>query len=263
MCSEFSRVDGGTLTSFIIDRIFELHVRPPYVAAARDFQAEEAKAAAAKQRRRARRIQAAANRRRQQRKAGSSHGHGYDGDDGSENDSGDVDEVDYDDHVEDLDDFEGDDYDDYDDDDDMHGGGGGGGGGSGVGEMVYRTYLEYAIASGNKAHPQSIRYFFTLFDVLAKGYLTARDLEAIFRYVAEAYERTRGPLSPLIRTTIISEVFDLVRPAEAGKITLNDLIECRNAASFIGLMTDVDGFIQYENRESANQEDDPRLDRYL
>ena len=46
-----------------------------------------------------------------------------------------------------------------------------------------------------------------------------------------------------------NEIFDMVMPVDAYKITLDDLQRSRCASTVIAILTDAKGFWQYDNRE--------------
>jgi hypothetical protein len=47
-----------------------------------------------------------------------------------------------------------------------------------------------------------------------------------------------------------NEIFDMVRPRDPYKITLQDLIDSRVGHTVVGILTDVHCFWQYDNREA-------------
>ena len=49
---------------------------------------------------------------------------------------------------------------------------------------------------------------------------------------------------------LINEVFDMVKPARSGRITLKDLIKCCQGDIIVSILIDVNGFWTYENREA-------------
>ena len=45
------------------------------------------------------------------------------------------------------------------------------------------------------------------------------------------------------------EIFDMVRPKDPCKITLQDLINCAQGDTVVSILIDLNGFWTYENRE--------------
>jgi len=52
-----------------------------------------------------------------------------------------------------------------------------------------------------------------------------------------------------IGDVVANEIFDMVKPADPHKITMNDLIKSKVAGTIISILTDVNGFWKYDNRE--------------
>ena len=45
------------------------------------------------------------------------------------------------------------------------------------------------------------------------------------------------------------EIFDMVRPKDALKISLQDLVNCGQGDTVVSILIDLNGFWTYENRE--------------
>ena len=58
----------------------------------------------------------------------------------------------------------------------------------------------------------------------------------------------------------VDEVFDMVKPAAAGRLTLPDLLASGMGSTVVAILADVGAFYAYENRESlaAAQEEEGR-----
>lgn len=54
------------------------------------------------------------------------------------------------------------------------------------------------------------------------------------------------------------EIFDMVKPKDPLKIKLQDLINCSQGDTVVSILTDLNGFWTYENREylATDQKDD-------
>jgi serine/threonine-protein phosphatase 2A regulatory subunit B'' len=50
------------------------------------------------------------------------------------------------------------------------------------------------------------------------------------------------------------EIFDMVRPVHPLRITLHDLIACGHGDTMFSILTDLNGFWSYENREAMAAE---------
>ncbi|XP_062505435.1 serine/threonine-protein phosphatase 2A regulatory subunit B'' subunit gamma-like [Corticium candelabrum] len=115
------------------------------------------------------------------------------------------------------------------------------------GEMDYKTYLDFILAMENKKEPQALQYFFRLLDVQGKGYLNVYALNYFYRSMQEMM---RVNAQEVIRfEDIKDEIFDMVKPQDPLHITLNDLITSGQGETVISILSDLNGFWTYENRE--------------
>ena len=61
----------------------------------------------------------------------------------------------------------------------------------------------------------------------------------------------------LVIQDVVDEVWDMVKPAHPARITLRDLVACKQGDTVVSMLTDVRGFWQHDNRETlAQQQDD-------
>lgn len=54
---------------------------------------------------------------------------------------------------------------------------------------------------------------------------------------------------PISFHDVKDEIFDMVKPTDPLKITLQDLILCGQGDTIVTILTDLNGFWMYENRE--------------
>jgi len=120
------------------------------------------------------------------------------------------------------------------------------------GEMDYKTYLDFVLALENRKEPQALQYFFRLLDVQGKSFLNVFDLNYFFRAIQEQM-RVHGQ-EPVTFADVKDEIFDMVRPADPLKLTLQDLINSSQGDTVITILIDLNGFWTYENREVLVQE---------
>ena len=118
------------------------------------------------------------------------------------------------------------------------------------GEMDFKGFLDFVLAHEYKTEPGAIRYFFRAFDLNGDGRLDEGVLNVFLREVLREFEGTGHEVSV---GDVLSELFDLVNPAEPGVITLDDLLRGGPGVmdTFVTLLTDAAGFYAYDNRESA------------
>ncbi|XP_003382540.1 PREDICTED: serine/threonine-protein phosphatase 2A regulatory subunit B'' subunit gamma-like [Amphimedon queenslandica] len=115
------------------------------------------------------------------------------------------------------------------------------------GEVDYRTYLDFVLAMENKREPQSLQYFFRLLDIDGKSALTSFSIKYFFRAMQELIE-AQG-YEAVKFEDVEHEIFDMVNPMCPGYITLQDLIKSGQGETVVNMLTDLNGFLNYENRE--------------
>nr|CAB3265107.1 serine/threonine-protein phosphatase 2A regulatory subunit B'' subunit gamma [Phallusia mammillata] len=115
------------------------------------------------------------------------------------------------------------------------------------GEMDYKTYLDFVLAIENRKEPAALQYLFKLIDVQNRGYLNVFALNYFFRGIQEMM-RLHGQ-EPVSFADVKDEIFDMVKPADPLKITLQDLINSGQGETVTNILIDLNGFWTYENRE--------------
>ena len=115
------------------------------------------------------------------------------------------------------------------------------------GEMDYKTYLDFVLAMENKKEPQALQYLFRILDVRHDGYLSVFPLNFFFRAIQE--EMRQHKQEPVTFEDVKDEIFDMVKPADPLRITLQDLIRSGQGDTVVSILTDLNGFWSYENRE--------------
>lgn len=115
------------------------------------------------------------------------------------------------------------------------------------GEMDYKTYLDFVLAMENKSEPQSLQYLFRVLDTRHEGFLSVFSLNYFFRAIQE--EMRKHGQDPVPFLDVKDEIFDMVAPTDPLKITLVDLISSGQGDTVVSILTDLNGFWSYENRE--------------
>jgi serine/threonine-protein phosphatase 2A regulatory subunit B'' len=126
-------------------------------------------------------------------------------------------------------------------------------------EMDYKTFLNFVLAVDNKASMQSIKYLFKILDMHHVGYLDVFTLSYFFRAVHNKMNELGHDVRNIcIDDVVQNEIFDMVQPARSDRITLEDLSKCKCAPTIFSILTDVNGFWKYDNRETllSEREDD-------
>lgn len=125
------------------------------------------------------------------------------------------------------------------------------------GEMDYKTYLDFVLALENQKEPQALHYFFKILDIDNKGYLTVFTLNYFFRSIQDQMRHHNH--EPVNFEDVKDEIFDMVKPADPSKITLQDMISSGQGDVVTSILIDLNGFWTYENREMLvpDQSDEP------
>ncbi|XP_045467333.1 serine/threonine-protein phosphatase 2A regulatory subunit B'' subunit gamma-like [Harmonia axyridis] len=120
------------------------------------------------------------------------------------------------------------------------------------GEMDYKTYLDLVLALENRSEPQAISYLFRIIDIREQKYLDAFTLNYFFRAIQDQM-KAHGA-EPVSFEDVKDELFDMVRPKDPERITLEDLLACGQGDTFISILIEFHGFWAYENREAVTAE---------
>jgi len=115
------------------------------------------------------------------------------------------------------------------------------------GEMDYKTYLDFVLAMENKKEPQALQYLFRILDVRHEGHLSVFSLNFFFRAIQD--EMKKHGQDPVSFLDVKDEIFDMVTPADPLCITLADLINSGKGDTVVSILTDLNEFWSYENRE--------------
>ncbi|KAG8224440.1 hypothetical protein J437_LFUL001393 [Ladona fulva] len=118
------------------------------------------------------------------------------------------------------------------------------------GEMDYRTYLDFVLALENRQEPQALHYLFRILDINGKGYLDTFCLNYFFRAIQE--QMALHGQEEVSFENIKDEIFDMVKPEDPTKITLQDLLRCGQGDTMVSLLIDLNGFWNHENREALS-----------
>lgn len=116
------------------------------------------------------------------------------------------------------------------------------------GEMDYKTYLDFVLALENRREPQALQYFFRILDIRGKGYLDSFAIKYFFRAIQDLLQLHKQ--DSVSFSDVNDEIFDMVKPADPCRITLQDLVNCGQGDTVVGVLTDLNGFWNHENRES-------------
>eukprot|EP00698_Gefionella_okellyi_P018529 TRINITY_DN5564_c0_g1_i2.p1 TRINITY_DN5564_c0_g1~~TRINITY_DN5564_c0_g1_i2.p1 ORF type:complete len:304 (-),score=77.91 TRINITY_DN5564_c0_g1_i2:1982-2893(-) len=124
------------------------------------------------------------------------------------------------------------------------------------GEMDYKMFLDFVLASRFKRTPESMRFFWRFLDIKRQGYLTIFTINYFFREIVKKLSDLG--CDPVNVEDVKDEIFDMVKPADPLKITIEDLLSCGCGYIVVDILADVNAFWAYDNRESmiADQSND-------
>lgn len=116
------------------------------------------------------------------------------------------------------------------------------------GEIDFKGFVDFYLAIYNKSQPQSLYYFFKILDVNKKGYLDMLTIYTFFKDIINLLH-SNGQ-EEISFQDIYNEILDMVKPADVSKgISYGDLVKSGQGDIVVTLLTDFNGFKDYENRE--------------
>ncbi|KAF8392558.1 hypothetical protein HHK36_022903 [Tetracentron sinense] len=127
-------------------------------------------------------------------------------------------------------------------------------GGGNAREMDFESFLDFVLALENKDTPEGLTYLFRCLDLNGRGYLTTADIHTLFRDVHQKW--IDGGNYELCIEDVRDEIWDMVKPADPLRITLADLLSCKQGGTVASMLIDVRGFWAHDNRENLLQEEE-------
>ncbi|KAI8477014.1 MAG: hypothetical protein J3K34DRAFT_498330 [Monoraphidium minutum] len=121
-------------------------------------------------------------------------------------------------------------------------------------EMDMMAFVDFVLAWDHRNHPAALPYFFSIFDLRHKGYLTHSDLYTFFREI-HAMWVAMGEYADLVIHDVLDEIVDMAAPRRQGAITAADLRDCKMAGTVFSILANVDQFYQYNYRENFMHSD--------
>ncbi|GJV22163.1 probable serine/threonine-protein phosphatase 2A regulatory subunit B'' subunit TON2 [Tanacetum coccineum] len=123
-------------------------------------------------------------------------------------------------------------------------------------EMDFESFLDFVLALENKDSPEGITYLFKCLDLNGRGFLTTADIHTLFRDVQQKW--IEGGNYELCIEDVRDEIWDMVKPADPLRITLSDLLSCKQGGTVASMLIDVRGFWAHDidDRENLLQEEE-------
>ncbi|XP_034486145.1 serine/threonine-protein phosphatase 2A regulatory subunit B'' subunit gamma-like [Drosophila innubila] len=119
------------------------------------------------------------------------------------------------------------------------------------GEMDYKSFLDFVLALDNRQTPQGLHYLFRMLDVHHTGYLTEQTLHYFFKGIQE--QMVAFSEEAVNFEDISNEIFDMVKPKDPRKITLQDLNNCGQGETVVSILIEFHKFWAYENHNNNPQ----------
>ncbi|CAL5337836.1 unnamed protein product [Camellia sinensis] len=159
-------------------------------------------------------------------------------------------------------------------------------GGNNAREMDFESFLDFVLALENKDTPEGLTYLFRCLDLHGRGFLTTADIHTLFSMEEKEGKHHQAEMFPdtifLEKTSVFSylwwfnvhqkwieggnyelciedvrdEIWDMVKPADPLRITLADLLACKQGGTVASMLIDVRGFWAHDNRENLLQEEE-------
>ncbi|KAG6488435.1 hypothetical protein ZIOFF_049678 [Zingiber officinale] len=128
-------------------------------------------------------------------------------------------------------------------------------GGGNTREMDFESFLDFVLGLENKDTPEGLTYLFKCLDLQGRGYLSTADMHTLFRDVHQKW--IDGGNYELCIEDVRDEIWDMVKPVDPLRITLADLLACKQGGTVASMLVDVRGFWAHDNRENLLQEEEP------
>lgn len=119
-------------------------------------------------------------------------------------------------------------------------------------EMDYKTFLDVVLAIENKTTIEALEYWWRILDIDKCGRLTKENIAYFYRGVYDILRLNKYE-APSISNVIV-EIFDIVGCNDSRGPTFEDLVKSGNGHIVAFMLLDVNGFWQYDNRESLLQQ---------
>uniref|UniRef100_A0A1I7XH04 EF-hand domain-containing protein n=1 Tax=Heterorhabditis bacteriophora TaxID=37862 RepID=A0A1I7XH04_HETBA len=122
-------------------------------------------------------------------------------------------------------------------------------------EIDFRAFVDFNVAVESREEPASIRYLFRCVDLWDDGYLCREEVKLMVDSLLTNLISIAGGFAPSV-DDVVDEIFDMAKPVEPTRITLDDIIKSTRGSTIFGIMIDIETFIKYENRENEMEEED-------
>ncbi|CAG8614150.1 8646_t:CDS:10 [Ambispora gerdemannii] len=115
-------------------------------------------------------------------------------------------------------------------------------------QMSYRDFIWFFLSEIDKSTPTAIEYWFRCLDLDGDGVLSTYELDYFFQEQINRMQILQ--MEPIKFEDCICQMYDMIKPAKEGIITLRDLKRCRqNAPPFFDMFINLTKFIAFDHNQ--------------
>ena len=115
-------------------------------------------------------------------------------------------------------------------------------------EIDFKRYLDFVLATENTQSEISASYFWKLLDIGSCNFLARPHVHLFAKELCEKLSSSQ--LMVVEPEDVAREIFDMVNPIDADKITLSDLKRCGQMNTVLSIIVDHRAFYNYDSREN-------------
>lgn len=114
-------------------------------------------------------------------------------------------------------------------------------------KMSYTEFVWFLLSEEDKNHPTAIEYWFRCMDLDGDGYLSMYELEYFYEEQLRRMEAIG--LETLPFEDCLCQMLDMIHPVIPGKISLNDLKNCKMTSIFFDTFFNLEKYLDHEQRD--------------
>ncbi|XP_029167065.1 uncharacterized protein LOC114937659 isoform X2 [Nylanderia fulva] len=114
-------------------------------------------------------------------------------------------------------------------------------------KMSYTEFVWFLLSEEDKNHPTAIEYWFRCMDLDGDGYLSMYELEYFYEEQLRRMEAIG--LETLPFEDCLCQMLDMIHPTTPGKISLNDLKNCKMTSIFFDTFFNLEKYLDHEQRD--------------
>eukprot|EP00899_Mesostigma_viride_P026122 jgi/Mesvir1/6695/Mv13729-RA.1 len=115
------------------------------------------------------------------------------------------------------------------------------------GKMNYEDFVWFILCEEDKTTRRSLEYWFHCVDLDSDGFITPSEMQ--YFYEEQLHRMECLSQEPVLFEDIVCQMTDMIHPAKEGRITLQDLENCRLSGNFFNILFNLNKFIAFETRD--------------